>query len=693
MDVFPYEYRPGQRELVSFISDATADGMCPVVEAGTGTGKTISALAGTIPTARARDLRILYLTRTKSQQAQVIRECGAIGDVVCIALQGRSASSCPMMRDDPDLRSGTPEEISKLCSEFKRRTETGCHCPYYANLEGADKEHWLSVLRDHPDPASFAEICEGATVCPYELMKQLLPHADVIAASYPFAFIPPILSRMEEWLGITRDRMILIADEAHNLSDYLRDTQTYEYSLRAMELVDREAKEQGDHEIHEGLTVTDISAVLKEVLAYAVKEYLIDDDGILPPHFVEEELMSRLGVTSVAIDRMARGLQDLGDIIEERRKQRRKLPRSYIGSMGRFLELWSSGSENCSVSLVLGGDNPCFQSYCMDPAPAATPLNECYSSVLMSGTLDPIDAFVKELGLERAVPRHFDGGFPPDNLLTLYSDRVSMRYEERFMEENYRSLMSLVCDSVNAVRVNTAVFFPSFDVMDRMIGDGLESRLGRDVYHERRDMPQSELMETFDRFKTSEGSVLFCVTGGRISEGLDFPDKALEMAVLIGIPYPRPTAKLRAMTRYYDMRFGDGRAYVATIPATRKMRQSIGRLIRSETDRGVAVLLDRRVSNLRLGAMLCYDIPAAVRAFFDAAERYGRPVIPEAGQDRSRSSRRSPSARPGSPTGPPRRGGTRPWRPRTSRRCPNSRTIRSVPTIRVWTLSRALCSM
>ena len=71
------------------------------------------------------------------------------------------------------------------------------------------------------------------------------------------------------------------------------------------------------------------------------------------------------------------------------------------------------------------------------------------------------------------------------------------------------------------------------------------------------------------------------------------------------------------MTRYYDAKFGDGRLYVSIIPATRKMRQSIGRLIRSETDRGVAAILDRRVATMKgIDAFQCEDIPGAVRAFF-----------------------------------------------------------------------------
>ena len=618
-DLFPYRYRPGQGELVHFISSTVDDGMSPVVEAGTGTGKTVSALAATLPTVLERGMKVIYLTRTKSQQKQVIREAAAIGHgVLCVGLQGRTAASCPMMREDPDLASGTSEEISKLCSEYKRRDSGECRCRFYANIEHTDIGEWVERIRsEHPEPEGFARMCEDAELCPYEMLKYALPHADVIAASYPFVFMPQILARLIDWIGIPLHRTVIVVDEAHNLPDYLRDVQTFEYSRAALDLAEKEARENGDNEVHEGLTVTDIIGVLREILGHAVKEYLIDDDGILPPYFLEDELMSRLGTTSVNIMRMVQALEDIGDSIAERKKQRRKLPRSYIGSMGRFMRAWLTGSEDCHVRLVIGGDNPCFQSYCMDPSGASDPLNECFASVHMSGTLEPIDAYIRDIGLDRAVPKVLNGFFPKENLLALYTDEVSMRYEDRFIESNYARLRQLLYDTVNSVRVNTAVFFPSYQFMDRMLDDGIASELGRDVYYERRDMPQGELMEVFDNFRTSEGSVLFCVTGGRISEGLDFPDKSLELAVLIGIPYPKPTAKMRAMTRYYDAKFGDGRLYVSLIPASRKMRQSIGRLIRSETDRGVAVILDRRAASLRdIDPMLCGDIPSAVSAFF-----------------------------------------------------------------------------
>ena len=75
---------------------------------------------------------------------------------------------------------------------------------------------------------------------------------------------------------------------------------------------------------------------------------------------------------------------------------------------------------------------------------------------------------------------------------------------------------------------------------------------------------------------------------------MDFPEKELEMAVIVGIPYPKPTAKLKALQYFYDMRFGKGWEYIVKGPTERKILQTIGRLVRSETDVGGAVILDSR---------------------------------------------------------------------------------------------------
>ena len=176
MDIFPYEFRPRQAELVHFIQDSVAQGRCAVIEAGTGMGKTVTSLCGTVPYAMENGMRVVYLTRTKSQQKQVVRESAALkADILCIPVQGRSAHACPMMRGDESLASGTSEEISKLCSEFKRRDEKGeCQCPYYENTCNADIDLWEARMRtDHPEPEVLNDLLEGAMLCPYEMLKLL----------------------------------------------------------------------------------------------------------------------------------------------------------------------------------------------------------------------------------------------------------------------------------------------------------------------------------------------------------------------------------------------------------------------------------------------------------------------------------------------------------------------------------------
>jgi DNA excision repair protein ERCC-2 len=107
--------------------------------------------------------------------------------------------------------------------------------------------------------------------------------------------------------------------------------------------------------------------------------------------------------------------------------------------------------------------------------------------------------------------------------------------------------------------------------------------------------------------------------GGRISEGLDFPDRELEVAVVAGVPYPKPTAKQRSLLHYYEMKFGKGWEYTVRAPACRRMLQAIGRLIRNETDVGAAVILDRRAKQFadRIDLIQSTDLSSDLVNFFE----------------------------------------------------------------------------
>ncbi|MCL2032329.1 MAG: ATP-dependent DNA helicase [Methanomassiliicoccaceae archaeon] len=602
-DIFPYEYRGGQRDMADLIRDTVRNGASVVIESGTGTGKTVVSLTGALEAVFGTGNKVIYLTRTKSQQKQIIHEAKAISGkrpLVCIGVQGRSIHTCPMMSKDPENETGTSEELSRLCSEYKKDAGDGRPCRYYENIGSIDLPALLGFVRDeHPEPEKFAEYCLGKGICPYETVKHLMKHADVVAAPYSFIFMPHILERFLEWAGTPLSGMAMIVDEAHNLPDYLREVMTLEYGSKAMALAEKEAREWNDPEIHAGLSVTDIIAVLRDCLDEALSQYLTGDDGMIPSTFLQDELMERLGMSSRSLSMVYKGLMDQGEMIADIKKARKKLPRSYIRSLGAFLSAWNTADEETNIFLIAGGENPKFQAYCLDPREAAEPLRSCLSSVHMSGTLAPLSDHSREIGLEDAVERVFPSPFPPENLKILYVDDVSTKFDEfNNIPEVYLRMKDHLVSLVRTVNRNTAVFFPSYAVMERFLADDIMEGMGKDVFIERRGMTQPELMEEVSQFRLSEGSVLFAITGGRISEGLDFPDKDMEMAVLVGIPYPKPTARQEALRRYFDMVFGNGWEHSSKIPAMRKMRQAIGRLIRSGTDRGVAVILDRRVFNL-----------------------------------------------------------------------------------------------
>lgn len=625
--LFPYAYIGEQKKIVELIRETVAEGRSAVIESGTGTGKTVVSLTGSLESALGTGKKIVYLTRTKSQQKQIISEAREISKkepVICIGLQGRSVHTCPMMAKDPENAGGTSEELSRLCSQYKKDDGTGSPCKFYKNIGDAETEEMLEFMRtEHPEPENFADLCLKREICPYEMTKQLIRFADVIACPYSFVFMTHVREKFLTWMGKPISDTIMIVDEAHNLPDYLRDTMTFEYSLRAMELAEKEAMERNDPDIHSGFSVTDIISVLKECLNEALAQYLIEDDGIIPSTFLQDEMMYRLGVSSHTLNLIYKGLMDQGEMVADIKRLNRKLPRSYILSLGRFLSAWNMLEDDINIFLVAGGDNPKFQAYCLDPYPAAEPLRECHASIHMSGTLAPLSDYSEELGLTDQTERTFPSPFPPDNLKIIYVDDVSTKYDEfNNVPEVYAKMKEHLISLIGCTDKNTAVFFPSYAVMERFLGDNISESTGKELFIERRGMSQPELMEEVLQFRISENSVLFAITGGRISEGLDFPDKDLEVAIIVGIPYPKPTAKQEALRRYYDMKFGDGWKHSSKIPAMRKMRQAIGRLIRSETDVGAAVILDRRVFSLEdIKSELTSDPCSATKDFFKSKGR------------------------------------------------------------------------
>ena len=625
---FPYEPRPGQESLSDAVYRACTDRAHLVVESGTGTGKTVCALSAGVEFCKSRGKRLLYVTRTNSQQRQVMLELRQISeriDVFGVALQGRK-NMCPLARNDPELSQGSPDELSRVCSERKGRVIKGDEtaCKYYAATISEDLQPIMRHSRDElPTAEEFYAYCVDRGLCPHEVSKMHVPAADVVTAPYIMFFDGFIRHALLDWMACTLQDIVLIVDEAHNLPSYARELESAALSEVALRLAEREVNEFGDPEVGEGISLRDFLMMTAEVLDKSVEEYLIDEDGIIPQSHLEEELMFRTKMTSRGVKGIFTQASNFGEMVRDNRRLAGRLPRSYVHGMASFLTFWQTLEEAEYVKLVTKYDkDKAFEAYCLDSAIACKPIAECHASVHMSGTLKPLDEYRDSVGLTKdARLMDIPSPFPPENRLVLYVDDVTTKYEDIERDASMVDrLGERLSEIITSVPKSTIVFYPSYALMEKLSSRTRMASGGRKVYFEKRDMGQGEFMRVVGDFKLAPGkALLHAISGGRVSEGIDFPGDEMELAVIAGIPYPKPTAKHRAFQHFCELRFGMGWERAVKAPTTRKLLQAVGRLIRSETDRGVAIILDKRAVHFQdsIPVKKTEDPAADIEEFFE----------------------------------------------------------------------------
>ena len=619
-----------------------------VVESGTGTGKTVCALSACLSFCKERGKKVLYVTRTNSQQRQVMFELRQLSErdrVFGVALQGRR-NMCPLSKMDSELAEGTPEELSKVCSDRKARVLKGNEeaCKYYATVISENLQPVMKFAKEElPTAEEFVSYCVDRELCPYEVSKLHVPAADVVAVPYVMFFDGFIRHALLDWMSCTLPDIVLVVDEAHNLPSYSRELESATLSSVALKLGEREVDEFGDPEVADGISLRDFISMLLEILDSTVDEYLIDEDGIIPQSHIEEELMFRTRLTSKGIQGLLSQASNFGEMVRDHKRLSGKLPRSYVHGTAGFLVFWHSLDEGEYVKLITETREKAFEAFCLNAALACKPVHECHVSIHMSGTLKPLAEYRESIGLPTdAVESEVPSPFPKENRSVMFVDDVTTKYEDMERDSSLvERIAAHVSDVVSNVSRSTIVFYPSYALMDRIAPRTALASAGRSIHFEHRDMGQGELMKTVSGFKSAPGNALLhAIAGGRISEGMDFPGAEMEVAIIAGIPYPKPTAKQRALQHFCEIRFGNGWEHAVKAPTARKLEQAIGRLIRSETDRGVALILDRRATQFKetVAAVRVTDPVEEIMRFFEGSQST---VAPEAaGRPRLRSPRR-----------------------------------------------------
>ena len=559
---FPYPYRPGQRDVAAAVYRTILRRKKLFIQAPTGVGKTISTVFPAVKAVgEGLGDKIFYLTaktitRTVAEQAfRIMKEQGLHMKVLTI----------------------TAKEKICFCEE------TACNpdaCPYAKGHFDRVNDAVYDMLMDENDidRAAIERQAEKFKVCPFELSLDISTWVDAVICDYNYVFDPNAhLKRFfSEGSG---GNYIFLIDEAHNLVE--RGREMYSAALYKEDFLElRKLIKNLDGKMARRLG--EVNKLFLE-LKRECKDYQI----LNSVSHIALKLMNLLS-------EMERFLEEPSDdAIRERVLNLYFQVRSFIGIHDILDEnyvVYSELEENGRFKIKL---------FCVNPAEnLQNYLEYGNGTVFFSATLLPIHYYKSLLAVEKDdYAIYAQSPFPKENMLLLQARDVSTRYTMRG-RDMYRRYADYLGRTVRCKKGNYMAFFPSYKFMEAVYEQFVLTQEGIDVILQSQNMGEEEreeFLEEFDRER--ENSLIgFCVMGGVFSEGIDLTADRLIGAIIVGTGLPQVCNDREILKGYFDARGMRGFDYAYLYPGINKVLQSAGRVIRTETDRGIILLLDERFS-------------------------------------------------------------------------------------------------
>ena len=559
---FPFEYRKGQKDLVTYVYQTIYHKKKLFIEAPTGVGKTIATIFPAIK-AMGENMgeRIFYLT------AKTITRTVAEHTLSVLREQELSLKSVTLTAKD------------KICF----MDEADCNpvaCEFAKGHYDRVNEALFDILTN-VDNLSRDEILKYAIkyqVCPFELSLDIALFADMVICDYNYLFDPHAYLRRFFTEGVREDYTFLI-DEAHNLVDRGRKmysaTLVKEDFLRLKKLTSE----------YDGKITRALEGCNKELreLKRAADTYKVLTEAEAAPF----------------IRRVLRLSSLIEDYLEEHEESpiRKELLLFYF-ELSHFLLMNDNLDENYVIFTDFNEDNSFFiQLFNVNPSKN---LRECMmkgrATILFSATLLPIDYYKKLLGADEGdYEVYAESVFNPDKRGLFIASDVTSRYTRRNQTE-YERIASYINRVVSERTGNYMVFFPSFAFM-RSVHEAYVNEYGSDgVLLQSNNMKEDAREEFLSEFNDQrEDSVIgMCVLGGIFSEGIDLKADRLIGALIVGTGIPMVCSEREILKKHFDQDGVNGYYYAYKYPGMNKVEQAVGRVIRTTEDIGVVALLDER---------------------------------------------------------------------------------------------------
>ena len=607
---FPLEPREGQREIMDAVAVAIREGSRLYVQAPTGSGKTIATMYPALKAMGSGEVsRVAFLTaktmtrRSAIECLDLFRQQGIAANALVMTARDKI---CPL-RDGNRSAEVRSRPLASLCNPVECPLARG----HYDSVNDALYEAITTC--DVLDADHVRKVAACHHVCPYELQRDAARWSDVVICDYHYAFAPSArLVGLAEESGADT---VFLVDEAHNLVERMREMYSAELSVTDLKGLERILPSRAPF-------VELLKAMRSAVVSFPKWDKALPSEsraggggrGRRPGHQVvhmSDAFVESLGAISDGVDAAleklspsaggAHGDGSRAEVLGGRmieafltlRDTGYKI-RAFLGAFQR-----SEAGYVTFLGRAEGGGRR-LKIYCVDPShDLGERLEQAKAAVLFSGTLLPMDYHRKLLAArDDDVSVYAHSSFDHRHRQVLIGTDVTARFSRRGPALYARIAKYLV--KLTRMRPgNYLAFLPSYAMLEE-VAKALGPLVGQRtrVMRQRAGMREGDRERFVDEFRMAreKGTSLvgLCVLGGIFGESIDLPGESLVGVVVVGTGMPGISDEREVIKGYFDAEKGKGFSYAYTYPGMIKVLQAAGRLIRTEEDCGVVLLLDDR---------------------------------------------------------------------------------------------------
>ena len=627
-----FEFRPQQQDMARAVSEALISSSPLIVEAGTGVGKSLAYLAPAVNFALENDRKAVISTHTINLQEQLVdKDLPLLGKLIengfsVVLLKGRGNYLCPRrlkiaLANGSDLFGMDDLDELDAVRDWAEDTRDG-------TLSDMDFEPSMRVWSQ---VCSESHICTPRTcghdsACFYQAIRKQAALADVVVINHTLLFTMMGANDGSDDIGegFIFPGDFLVIDEAHTLENVAAKQLGLRISRAGIRfdlnrLYDVKRKRGMFQAIRHAdgaqcvAALNDAVSDFFDLVESSCKfnswgnEYRIHDRGIVEDSVTEHFLTLEKNI-SIAAEKVTNDSNRI-EILEFARRIK-----EWRISINAFLEQSLDGHVYWVERSKSSGDNLVLNSA---PSDVSDELNELFfnrknACVLTSATLsvgenkEVIGYFKNRIGAESVDSVRIGSPFNYEKQMRIYL--VKSIQDPR--SDGYESdLIRWIECFVERSNGRAFVLFTSYKLMNSVamkMEDKIKN-MGYKLLVQGKRMPRNKLLNVF---REDPSSVLFGTDS--FWAGVDVPGDALSNVIVTRLPFAVPDHPLTA-SRLEAIEDSGGNPFLEyTVPeAILKLRQGVGRLIRSSSDEGIVVVLDNRIILKQYGKAFIRALPNA----------------------------------------------------------------------------------